>query len=149
VGSRNQPDIRFDGVRASDSIELPLLDHSQQRALKAQCHIANFVQKQRASVRSLKVAYPSPYTCGDTPLDTEQFTFEQGFGYSGTVDGQKRFGFAWTVATDGARHQFFSRATLAANQHGRIGRSHFGNHVIYLTHPWALTDHVVADVNLS
>lgn len=66
---------------AAQSFELLLLQDAQQFRLDAEGDVADFIQKQRASICRLKSPYPLNYSTGEsTSLMAEEFAFESSAG---------------------------------------------------------------------
>src|ERR1700722_4816803 len=90
IGRRHDPNIDSGGLRTPKPFEFLLLNHAQELRLKFQRQFANLVEKERASIGSLK----APHSLGNgssecAPLMTEQFAFEERGRNRRTVDRHK------------------------------------------------------------
>ena len=56
VGCRDEADVNPAGLRRSQPLELPLLEHAQQLGLQLQWQIADFVEEERALVGDLEAS---------------------------------------------------------------------------------------------
>src|SRR4029077_15608439 len=54
VRRRDQPDVRPDRLRASEPLELSLLEDPEQFDLRRQIEVADFIKKQRAALRRVE-----------------------------------------------------------------------------------------------
>src|SRR5690348_2667538 len=91
-----------------DPLELPVLQHAQDLRLGQGSHVANLVQEQCAPIALLEL--PDPLAVGTREgalLMSEEFTFQEGLGDGGAVDGEKRAIGAAAVVIDGPGHQLF------------------------------------------
>src|SRR5213593_4399437 len=57
IRRRDDPDVHLDRARATDALELLLLEHAQQLRLQIQSHLADLVEQERAAIRALKRAF--------------------------------------------------------------------------------------------
>src|ERR1035438_2714784 len=74
VGGSYHSHIHLDGAVAADALKLPLLQDSQKLGLKGRRDLANFVQKQGASIRHFKATLAHPHSaCEGSPLMSEEF----------------------------------------------------------------------------
>ena len=109
---------------AAQSFELLLLQDSQQFRLEAEGHVADFIQKQRASVRRLESSYPLNYSTGErTSFMAEEFAFQKVHWDRGTVQLNEWSGPAFTLLVDGARDQFLARSGFALDENCAGGRT--------------------------
>src|SRR5215469_893386 len=129
----NQPHVYLDRLRASETLELLLLDCPQQFRLEFQADIPDLIQKERAPVRQFKSAFSLDQSSSERPLlMTEQFAFEQSRGNGGAVHPHIRLLTSRAEVMDGARNQFLSSAGLSVEQDRGIGGGNDGN---LLQHP--------------
>ena len=123
VAGGDQPDVDPDRPRAADPIDLAFLDRPQQFGLKADVHLADLVEQQRAAVRLLELPDATRRGPGErTLLVTEQFRFEQILRNGGAIDRDEGAPGAAAVRVQVAGHHFLAGAALAGDQHARIGR---------------------------
>src|SRR5215472_5151986 len=81
---RNQPHVYLDRLRASEALELLLLDCPQQFRLEFQADIANLIQKERAAIGQFESAFSLNQSSSERPLlMAEQFAFEESRGNGG------------------------------------------------------------------
>ena len=74
----DQPHVRADGFVPAHTFECLLLRQAQDLGLKGRRHVANLVQKNRASVALLKLADAAAIGAGECALlMPEQFAFQQ------------------------------------------------------------------------
>ena len=62
------PNVDLDGLRASDSLEFPFLQHPQQRDLGVRQEFAHFVEENRSAVGQLETAKPALRGTGERSL---------------------------------------------------------------------------------
>ena len=75
IGGRHDPHIDSSGLRTPESFEFPLLKHTQELGLKFNRQFANFVEKERTSIGSLKAPYSWCNGSGESAsLMSEKFT---------------------------------------------------------------------------
>ena len=78
VRRRDHPHIRFNRAVAADALELLLLQDAQKRDLNLRTQLRNFVEKNRAAVRSFEAADALLQCTGECALlMTEQFAGNQ------------------------------------------------------------------------
>jgi hypothetical protein len=112
-------DVDFDSLRSADALELLLLEHAQQFALNAEGKLADFVEKQRATVRQLELADFSGSGAGvSAAFVAEEFVFDKPFGNGGSVERHKRMLGARAEMMNRAREELFSGAALSEQENG-------------------------------
>jgi hypothetical protein len=75
----------------AQALHLALLQHAQQLGLQAGGHGLDLVQEQRALVGKLDAPHAgAAWHRESATLVPEEFTFHQGLGQRGTVDGHER-----------------------------------------------------------
>ena len=91
VGGSNHARVGLDGVVSTHAVEMPVAQHAQQTRLQVKRHVANFIEKQRASLGLLKTATAHGLRAGKrAALMAKQFAFQQVFWNGSGVDGDKR-----------------------------------------------------------
>src|SRR4029079_19337842 len=116
-------DVDLDGLRAADTIELLLLERTQDFRLKPYRQIANFIEEQRAAMRELEAARLAGVRAGERAfLVSEELGFEQRLWNRRAVDRDERPVRAPAERVQRARDQFLACAALAEQQHRRVGR---------------------------
>jgi len=87
----DDPHVRRDDLLSAHALELLFLQHAQQLALQQGRHVADLVEKQRAAVALLELAYAPLVRAGERALFvSKQLAFQQRFGDRRTIDRQKR-----------------------------------------------------------
>ena len=96
------------------------MQDAQKLDLHVHGQIADFVQKQGATVRQLESAQTVGHGTGvgDFAM-TEKFAFDQIARDGPAVDGHKRTAGAGALGMQGLGHQFFARAAFASHQGSR------------------------------
>ena len=108
--------VNVDIVIAAERTDFALLQHAQQLHLQRRRHIADFVQKQRASFRRLKESFARAYRAGKGATGvTEQLRLQQLLRQRAAVNGDKRFARARAGGVDRLRQHLFAAAALAVN----------------------------------
>ena len=91
MGRRNHARIGFDGVVPADTVKMPVAQYPQQPRLQIKRHVANFIEKKRATLGLFKAATAHGLRTGKRPaLMAKQFTFKQILRDGSGVDGHKR-----------------------------------------------------------
>src|SRR5690606_29502045 len=92
--------------------------HAQQPGLQRRGHVADLVEKQRASVRLLEAATALRVRARErAPLMSEQLGFEQLARYGGCVQSDERLARARAVLVQSAGDELLARAGLTGDQH--------------------------------
>src|SRR3569833_1102469 len=113
--------VDLDRSLAADAVELAIGEHAQQTRLALGRHVADFIEKLSAAVRLLETAAARGGGAGEgAALVAEQFRFQQIARYRRGVEGNEGLIGARTVAMQRARHQFFTRAGFAVDEHGDV-----------------------------
>ena len=93
-------------------------EHAQQAGLQFGRHVADFVEKQGATVGLLETAAAQRGGTGEcTTLMAEEFGLEQVARDGGGVDGDEGRVAAWAVAVQGKRHKLLASAGFAVDEH--------------------------------
>ena len=80
VGGGDTPKINMDGTRTTHTGNFVLLKHAQQIALRLQADVADFVEKNCATIRHLKASFLAVLRSGEGPFFvTKQLAFQQRF----------------------------------------------------------------------
>ena len=97
VGRRHHPHVDPDGLGATQTLELLLLQGAQQLGLKFQRHVANLVQKERAAIRHLKSPLGlRPRSREGASFVAEKFALQQRPGIAAQLSATKRLAAART-----------------------------------------------------
>src|SRR5260370_11029229 len=119
----NQTRIRSKGARASQPLELPLLQHAEQFGLQFERNFSYFVQENRAAISHFETANPlRDRSCKCGCLVSEQVAFQQARRNGRAVELHEGLGAPRAQIMNAACDQFPSRACLSINQHRRIRR---------------------------
>src|SRR5215831_1408126 len=112
---------------APEPFEFLLLKDTKQLGLKFNRKLANFIQKERAPVSSLKAAYPlSDCSSEGASLMSEKLAFQEISRDSRTIDRHKTVLTARAGIMNRACDYFLAGAGLASDQDGTVhGRYHF------------------------
>src|SRR4029077_959112 len=115
----NQPHIDLDRLRASEPLELLLLEGAQQCGLEFQADVADLIQKQRASVRQLESTLSLDQGTGKgSLLMAKQFALQQPRRDRGAVDARIGAFAPRAEVVNRARNQFLSGACFSVKQDG-------------------------------
>ena len=107
----------------TDTGYFPGFQHPQELDLRRHRHVADLVEKQRASVGVFKLTDAVAGGVGErAPHMAEEFALQNVLAERGTVEGNEGLVLPRAVLMDGLGHEFFSGAGLTLNEHGRIGR---------------------------
>ena len=118
---RDHPHIGRDGRVAADAIELPIGQHAQQARLQVRWHVADFIQKQCATVSLFEAATAHGRGTGERPpFVPKQLALQQVLRNRGGVNRNERLGGARAVTVQRARHQFLAGARFAVDEHRRM-----------------------------
>src|SRR3989442_10005178 len=123
VRGHDQPCIRAQGAHAAEALKFPFLQHPEQFRLHLKRQFPYLIEKHGAPVREFEATDALCNSTRKSPfLVSEEFTFEQGDWNGRAVELDEGLGGAWAELMNGAGDQFFARAGLAGDEHGRIGR---------------------------
>ena len=124
VRGRKNPHVHTVRGVGADAGDLPRLEHPQQFDLRRHRHVANLVEKQRATVGVFELADPVAGGIGErTPHMAEQFTLQNVLAERRAVESHEGLALAGAVLVDGLGHEFLARARLPLDQHRGIGWS--------------------------
>ena len=149
VGGGNDANIDGQVVAGADRREALLLDHAQHFGLRAQAHVAHFVEEQRAAMGLFELARLVLQRAGKGSFDVpEKLAFDELFRNGGAVDFYKRLLGALAVIVQRVGHQFLSRAAFAVDEHAAIGGGGELQLLAQSLHGDAVADDAVAAVQL-
>ncbi len=124
-------------------------EDAQQLGLRADVHLADFVEKDRAVIGRLELADLLLRRSGERAfLMAEQLALQQRLGQGGAVETDERPLLARTGEMDRARHQLLAGAAFAPNQTGGVGAGDAGDLLLDLLHRRAFADQLALDVQL-
>src|SRR5262249_12675168 len=143
----DQTDVDVDRPCPTDALELVFLQHAQELRLQLERDLSHLVEEERATVPQLEPANPLRDRAGERPpLVAEQLALEQARGYGSAVDLDEGPVAAPARIVDGASNQFLSRAGLAQEEGGRVGRRHDLDLVEDVSERRTLTDHALSSI---
>src|SRR5439155_7049763 len=91
VGGGDDADVDTTGLVRPDRFEALLFEYTQHFGLRAETHIADFVEKESPTVRLLKLAYFVVACAGEAALDmAEKFRLNEFFGNRRAIDFNER-----------------------------------------------------------
>src|SRR6478672_12827866 len=107
MGGGNHAHIDRTLILAPKPPDTRFLEHPKQLGLRADGHVADFVQQQGAALRLFK-ASRSSFNCSRerTSFVSKQLAFDQAFRKSGAIDRYKRTAGSGAQAMYGSRYQF-------------------------------------------
>src|SRR6266478_6871410 len=109
IGGGDQPHVDPDRLRASQALELLILQNAQQLGLQLQRNVSNLVEQQSALIRQFQPAEPLAYRSGESSfLVAEQFAFQQSRGNGGAVQLDEVAVPAPAHAVNQTRYAFFA-----------------------------------------
>src|SRR5207247_150098 len=116
------------------------LESAKKLGLQANRQVADFIEEQGSSVRLHEETRARSARVGErAPRMPEEFTLEERFGDSSTVDGHEGPGAPRPAAVQGARDQLLASAALACDEHRRLRLCHPCEQGEDVTHRGALT----------
>src|SRR5207237_6661576 len=123
IGRANNSYIDMDLLRATNSLELSLLDRAEQLCLQREVHISDFIEEERAAIGYFELAELASNGTGEASfLMTEELTLEQFVRDRGAVDDLERPVFARTVRVQRARHKLCACTRIAKDADSDINR---------------------------
>src|SRR4029077_17904124 len=127
-----------------------LFENAQDFRLRAQTHVADFIQEKRATVRFLKFADFVFGRASEASFDVaEELGLNQFFRDRGAINFHERSFVAKTGGMQRTRDEFLAGTTLAVNKHAAVGRRGYGNLLAQRLHGNAFADHLVAVAELD
>jgi len=114
IGACNNAHFDLDFLFTAQTSEGFFLDGLEEFGLKAQAHIPDFVQEEGAAVGEFKQAAFGAVGTGVGPFFvSEEFGFQEVFGYGRAIDFDKEFVAGGAVVVNGSGSDFFARARFA------------------------------------
>jgi hypothetical protein len=87
----DDPDVDRRALRAADALDVAAIEHAQQLRLKFECELADLVEDQRPTVRSLERASARGARAGErTGFVSEQLDLEEVAGNRAAIDDDER-----------------------------------------------------------
>src|SRR5262245_30094739 len=135
IGRGDDPDIRLDRRAAADRGVFALLQHAQKTRLRFHRHVADLVEKERASFGLFEAPGMPVLGAGEGPLlVAEQLRLDQLAWDCRHVDGDESAVAALAVSVQRAGDEFLAGAGFARDHDGEIGLREPGNHAVDLLH---------------
>jgi hypothetical protein len=135
VRRRDDAHVDPDRLRASDALDLALLQDAQDLGLGRQRHVADLVEEDRPAVAELELADPLARGAREGALlVAEELALDQVVGDGGAVDGDERLGGPVAVLPDRAGDQLLARAALARDHDRDVARRHLADDLEDLLH---------------
>ena len=111
------------GFVGAHALEALFLKHAQNFRLRAQAHVADFIEKERTAVGFLKFADFVFCRTGKAALDVaEELRFDQLLGNRGAINFHERAFAAKARGMQGARNKFLARAAFTIDKDAAVGR---------------------------
>src|SRR5260370_23797930 len=150
VGGRDNANIDAQGLIGADALKTLLFQDAQNCRLRAQTHVANFVEEQRAAVGFLEFADLVVRGPRKAAFDVaEEFRLDQFFRDGRASDFDERRLIAKAGSMQRASHEFLAGAALAIDQDPAVGRSGDGDLLPQRFHGHAFADHLIALVQFA
>src|SRR5229473_337957 len=124
VRSGDDADIDVDRLVRAHRLEALFLENTQHFGLRAQAHVADFVEEKRAPIRLLEFSHFVLAGAGEAALGVpEELGLDQLLGNGGAIHFDERLSAAQARGVQRAGHQFFSRSAFSVNQDASVGGS--------------------------
>src|SRR5690349_8167246 len=124
----NDANINAESFVRTNAFETLFLKDAQDLRLRAQAHVADFVEEKRAAVSLLEFTSLVFRRAGKTALDVaEELGFDEFLGDRRAIDFDERALTAKARGVQRAGNELLARAALAINQHAAISRRGHGN----------------------
>src|SRR6266404_6111319 len=117
----NNSDVEIDELRSADSLDLSVLQETQEFDLKWRRKFSDFIEEQSARIRKLK--FPqllSMRSGGGAFFITEQFVFKKVFGNGAAIDDDKGIVLSFTLQMNRAGDDFLAGSAFSADQNGDV-----------------------------
>src|SRR6185369_13024164 len=123
--------------------DLAAFQKSEQRLLKVEVDLADFVQEYRTVIGGFKHSHPVTIGAGISAAHgAEQFTLEHRRSHRAAVPHDERLLGAQTIAPDHASHNFLAGAGLALDDYRGVGWGGPRNRLIDVDNPRRTADHL-------
>src|SRR5262249_18424627 len=122
VGRRDHAHINANACRGADRLKALFLEDAEDFGLRLNRHVTDFIEKQRAAVRKLKLTFLG-FACARKRsfCVAEQFAFDEFFWNCRAVDFDKRCVGATAYEMNIAADQFLSGSAFTEDQYTAIG----------------------------
>src|SRR6202030_2489634 len=133
------------GGVGAHALEALFLEYPQNFRLRAQAHVADFIEEQRPAVGLLKFTDLVFRRAGKAALNVpEELGLDQFLRNGRAIDFHERALAAKARSVQRARNQLFARTALTVDQHAAVGRRRDGNLLAHRFHGNAVADNLVA-----
>src|SRR5262249_53428713 len=139
----HNPHVYLHAFPCADGPKALLFEESQYFGLRAQTHVADFIEKEGAAIRFLK------FSSFVLLLVTEQFAFDQVFRDRGTVDFDEGFGRTRAHRMDGMGHELLAGAALSIDEDTPVGAGHQCHLLAQRFHRHTLADDAIASLYVA
>ena len=117
------------------------MQHAQNFRLGCGCHVADFIEKDRAIITLLEFADALNSGAGERAFFVaEQFAFEELFRNRGAIHRKKRLRRAVAVMINRAGNEFLAGAAFAGDERGRVGGGNLADELEHALHRSAAAD---------
>src|SRR5882724_317597 len=141
VGGGDDANVDVAAFGGPYRLDFALLESAQELGLEIDGHVANLVEKERATVRGFEQTLLGLDSPGERAFNVaEQLGLDERGNQSGAIDGNEGAILASTKEVDAAGHQFLAGAALAQHQHGVFVLADFLGHFVYALHPFRGAD---------
>ena len=126
IGGADDAHVDWDLLTSSDTLDHALLKKAQQLHLQGERQVTDLVEEERSAMRCLDLAKSLFRRPGEGALlVSEQFAFEERFGYRRTIEGDEPVSMPRRELVQRAGEQLLACAGLAEDQQGGRGRGDF------------------------
>src|SRR6266404_549774 len=123
IGGGDDPHVDLDRPARTDALELPLLEHPQERKLGVRRQIADLIEEYGAAIGELEAAGTTLERAGEGALLVpEELPGDQRRRDGGTVHAHECARCPWRPLVNRARDELLAGAGLAGDEHRRVGR---------------------------
>ena len=123
IGGGDDPHVDADVLRSADPIDHFLLEHAEQFRLSAGAHVADLIEKQRATIGQFELAGAGLMCVGEGSFFVpEQFALEQRLGQGRAVHRDKSLIATGAAIMQRLGHNFLTRPAVSQNENGQVGR---------------------------
>src|SRR6266403_4449816 len=147
IGGGDQPHVYPNRLRASQVLELLVLQNAQQLGLQLQRNVSNFIEQQSALIRQFQPAELLAYRSGKGSFFVaEQLAFQQSSGNGGAVQLDEVAVPAPAHAVNQTRYAFFAGPGFTGDEDGGIGVGDDASIVQHTFQGRAVADDIVGRV---
>ncbi len=130
------------GLRAPEGVDLELLEGAQQLGLELERHVADLVEKEKATSGELKLALAGGDARGDAALDAEELGLEELRRDGGAVDGDKGALPSRRRGVEGFGDVLFADPGLAGDEDRNVAAQQLPELAVDLGHGGRPPDHI-------